>query len=180
MTFLTGRGPDLSDAPLKLCPCGRPSRGGSNRSRYCVSCYADRYKRIPCPFCGGPMDFKSIRCARCRYGDPVTPNDIPPIEAAWLAGILEGEGSFISKGRPKIQVAMTDQDIIIRLSKLTGVGRVYAVRRQKPHHKDAWLWAVNRPAHVEHIIRLVLPWLGHRRALAAMDVLMKITSSQTP
>jgi hypothetical protein len=110
----------------------------------------------------------------------VTPRDVPPIDAAWLAGILEGEGSFISKGRPKIQVAMTDQDIIARLSELTGVGRVYAVSRQKPHHKDAWLWAVNRPAHLEHIIRLVLPWLGQRRTLAAKDVLRKISSPPTP
>jgi len=84
-------------------------------------------------------------CAQCRYGPPVTPHDIPPLEVAWLAGILEGEGSFISKGQARIQVAMTDQDIITRLAELTGVGRVYAVRRQKPHHKDSWLWTVRRP-----------------------------------
>jgi hypothetical protein len=170
----------LNDVPLKLCPCGRPSRGGSNRSRYCVTCYADRYKHVPCPFCGSPMDFSSTKCVRCRYGPPVTPRDVRPIDVAWLAGILEGEGSFISKGRPRIQVAMTDQDIIARLSELTGVGRVYAVSRQKPHHKDAWLWTVNRPAHLEHIIRLVLPWLGQRRALAAKDVLRKISSTPAP
>jgi hypothetical protein len=75
---------------------------------------------------------------------------------------------------------MTDQDIIARLSELTGVGRVYAVSRQKPYHKDAWLWTINRPAHLEHIIRLVLPWLGQRRALSAKDVLRKISSTPTP
>jgi len=164
----------LNDMPLKLCPCGRPSRGGSNRSRYCISCYAARYKHVPCPVCGGPMNLKSTMCARCRYGAPVTPRDIPPAEGAWLAGILEGEGSFISKGRPRIQVAMTDQDIITRLAELTGVGRVHQVRRQRPHHKDAWLWAVSRPVHVEHIIRLVLPWLGQRRTVAAKEVLSQI------
>jgi hypothetical protein len=74
---------------------------------------------------------------------------------------------------------MTDQDIITRLAELAGVGRVCAVRRQKPHHKDAWLWAVRRPVHIEHIIRLVFPWLGHRRAMAANEVLKKIASNQT-
>jgi hypothetical protein len=163
--------------PLRLCPCGQPSRGGSNRSRYCVSCYSARYKRVPCSTCDGSMDFKSTMCAQCRYGPPVTPHDIPPLEVAWLAGILEGEGSFISKGQARIQVAMTDQDIITRLAELTGVGRVYAVRRQKPHHKDSWLWTVRRPVHVEHIIRLVLPWLGQRRTVAAREVLNKISQT---
>lgn len=123
------------------------------------------------------MDLKSTICAQCRYGPPVTPRNIPPAEVAWLAGILEGEGSFISKGQARIQVSMTDQDIITRLAELTGVGRVYAVRRQKPHHKDAWLWTVNRPVHVEYIIRRVLPWLGQRRTIAAKDVLNKIAST---
>jgi hypothetical protein len=75
---------------------------------------------------------------------------------------------------------MTDQDIIIRLAELTGVGRVYPVRRQKPHHKDAWLWTVNRPGHVEYIIRRVLPWLGLRRATAAKDVLRKLLRTNAP
>lgn len=42
----------------------------------------------------------------------------------WLAGLLEGEGSFVwhqtkrDKGRPRIQLAMTDSDVVERASKI--------------------------------------------------------------
>ncbi|WP_433175116.1 hypothetical protein [Actinoallomurus sp. CA-150999] len=93
---------------------------------------------------------------------------------AWLAGILEGEGSFISKTKLSISVAMTDQDVIERLSTLTGVGRVYALGRQKGHHKDVWRWTIYRRAHLKSITEAVLPWLGKRRTVAAQALLDRI------
>jgi len=45
-------------------------------------------------------------------------------EAAWLAGILEGEGSFLSGKSIAIQVTMTDLDVLERLQPITGLGRV--------------------------------------------------------
>ncbi len=35
------------------------------------------------------------------------------LDIAWLAGLLEGEGSFWFNGSPRVKVAMTDQDIMI-------------------------------------------------------------------
>lgn len=56
----------------------------------------------------------------------------------WLVGLLEGEGSFLkpspSKPRePKIDVEMTDEDVIRRLSALFGVG----YRRRDRHRANA-------------------------------------------
>jgi hypothetical protein len=54
-------------------------------------------------------------------------NKLSDIELGWLAGLLEGEGCFrISQGRyPKVQLNMTDEDIVLRaaslITKLTGV-----------------------------------------------------------
>lgn len=43
------------------------------------------------------------------------------IDIAWLAGIIEGEGSFaIAKGSPLISVQMTDLDVIHRIAELFG------------------------------------------------------------
>lgn len=42
------------------------------------------------------------------------------LQIAWLAGILEGEGSFSNmRGSPTIQVSMTDRDIIERIALIT-------------------------------------------------------------
>jgi hypothetical protein len=99
-----------------------------------------------------------------------------PEEVAWLAGILEGEGSFLSGASIGITVAMTDQDVIQRLQSLTGVGRIHKVGRQKAHHKDAWVWAVRRRTHIRLLIDAVLPWLGQRRSVAALKVLDRIAA----
>ena len=84
-------------------------------------------------------------------------------EAAWLAGILEGEGSFLVKGHraAAIQVViMTDRDIIDRLVVVTGVGRIHGYAPVKAHYKPAWDWHVRR-AHIIFIIDAVMPWLGN-------------------
>jgi hypothetical protein len=101
-----------------------------------------------------------------------------PEQAAWVAGILEGEGSFVSSKSIAIQVTMTDLDILQRLRQLTGVGRIYSITRRKDIHKDAWIWAVQRRAHIRHVINAVLPWLGERRTLAARRLLDRIANAR--
>jgi hypothetical protein len=99
------------------------------------------------------------------------------VEAAWLAGILEGEGCFhlqktyqMYRGKrygpyfhPVIKVAMTDFDIIERLQAITGVGLVRTVPVRQEWHKEQWIWVVGRKAHVALVIKAVYPHLGIRR-----------------
>jgi hypothetical protein len=59
---------------------------------------------------------------------------------SWLAGLLEGEGSFVagklSKARqPRIAVAMTDRDIIERVANMLDVS-VGKRKSQHEHHKQ--------------------------------------------
>lgn len=43
-------------------------------------------------------------------------------DVAWLAGLLEGEGTFgYFNGTPTIQIAMTDRDVIDRAAKTMGI-----------------------------------------------------------
>lgn len=64
---------------------------------------------------------------------------ISEIDLSWLAGLLEGEGSFMMSGNivngktyfyPKITVAMTDQDVIWRVSDLFGTS-VYKIPNKR-------------------------------------------------
>ena len=62
-------------------------------------------------------------------------------ELAWVAGIFEGEGCLYKDPRRKkdhkLQVVMTDKDIVERLHRITGVG-IFAQcsKPQQPHYKD--------------------------------------------
>jgi hypothetical protein len=95
-------------------------------------------------------------------------------EIAWLSGIIEGEGSFCSKTSLAIQVVMTDKDVIERMQMITGLGRIYVVRPRAEHHKPAWMWSVQRRAHIRLIINAILPWLGSRRTIAANKLLNRV------
>lgn len=93
-----------------------------------------------------------------------------PTETAWLAGILEGEGSFFELKRPKkrtlarVSMAMTDHDIVERVAEVTGVGTVKHVpRRSRPDRKPIWHWVVQRNNDAVDVMKAVRPWMGERR-----------------
>ena len=88
----------------------------------------------------------------------------------WFAGILEGEGSFMSgppsePNRPIIAVSMTDKDIIVRVSLLMGV--TFFKNRQYRNGVDmGW-----KPTYMVHLrgkravemMKELRPIMGQRR-----------------
>jgi hypothetical protein len=166
----------LNDVSSKPCPeCGASgNKHRTSRSLLCLDCYNDKYQRTKCPQCGGRMSIRAKLCGACRWGTSVAVRQMSAEEAAWLAGILEGEGSFISTSYCSLQVTMTDRDIIARLVAITGVGRVHERRPQKSHHKPSQLWVVARHEQIRQLIEAVLPWLGERRSEAVLRLLKKV------
>jgi hypothetical protein len=86
----------------------------------------------------------------------------------WLAGILEGEGSFMkappsSPNQPCLCVVMTDKDIIERVASLfdCGVVVVHTVR-QNPKWKPTWKARLGGTRAVEMMLFLK-PIMGIRR-----------------
>jgi len=61
----------------------------------------------------------------------------------WLAGLIEGEGSFIiKKTGVSITCQMTDEDVIKNIKSVFG-GAVYFNKKRKEHWKDSWKWQIN-------------------------------------
>lgn len=100
-----------------------------------------------------------------------------PVELAWLAGLLEGEGHFglervgEDSKRPIVTVSMTDYDVVYRASRLMGG---YKVLEQRPPSAVDKLpryrvKAVSDTA--RHIMRSVLPYMGQRRSAKIKEVL---------
>ncbi len=100
---------------------------------------------------------------------PAWPMLEDPIAAAWLAGLLEGEGWFgwhdHRRGRyPRVALAMADRDTVDKAARIMGLGV-----RQKPGARDRPnrlpMWSVRATGkRAEAVMRAVLPHMGERRA----------------
>ncbi len=109
-------------------------------------------------------------------------------DAAWLVGLLEGEGCFglrqdnRSGRRPTISVKlqMCDEDVVQRAHKLMG-GETAVLDRQtaKPHWSDAYEVAVYG-VRAEELMRAVLPHMGARRGAKIRECLDAPNLSHRP
>jgi hypothetical protein len=99
--------------------------------------------------------------------------DLQGLELGWVVGIVEGEGYLADRnGRPAIVVAMTDEDIILRLSELTGVGNVTGPHPRKgPGWKPIYKWIVTARDDGAWLIGKMAPHLGARRGVKAREIL---------
>jgi hypothetical protein len=101
------------------------------------------------------------------------------VQLAWVAGLLEGEGSFSLKGGGTarnivVQCHMTDVDVLRRLLTLAG-GTLHGPYSNGPAgRKQRWMWRVSGP-HARTLMKRLLPLMGERRTdritglLAAYD-----------
>lgn len=88
------------------------------------------------------------------------------VDIAWVAGIIEGEGSFSLDGKTsgRITVKMTDYDIIERLQTVTNTGTIYGpYKKAQAHHKPAWHWKVYDRREVARLLLAIYPLMGERR-----------------
>lgn len=95
-------------------------------------------------------------------------------DLGWLVGMLEGEGSFVSRKTTRgawectIQVASTDYSTIRRLREIVPGGRVHVLKRKRERGKKCWSWRLGVRAKVGAIIVKVFPHLGPRRQEQAL------------
>jgi hypothetical protein len=87
-------------------------------------------------------------------------------ERYWLAGLLEGEGTFVAgppsrRGAPALALVMTDADVVQRVARMWDRALV-AIRPRQPHHKTAYASRV-RGATAAIWMRGVRRLLGARR-----------------
>jgi hypothetical protein len=91
------------------------------------------------------------------------------IDAAWLAGLLEGEGYFqITKSRPNnpiqvlIRLSMTDNDVVEKAAKLLNVP--INCKAQTTEKKTIYSISLSRRDDVEKVLLQILPHMGSRRS----------------
>lgn len=102
---------------------------------------------------------------KCKVNNVSTPNILTDAEAAWIAGILEGEGCWtkLSSDGWAISVGMTDLDVLEKMQNLTGIGNLYSRQPLNENHKLQHAWHVASKRHCEWLSVQVWPWLCSRR-----------------
>jgi len=84
-------------------------------------------------------------------------------DAAWLAGLLEGEGHFTVSGKSVcIGVEMSDKDIIDRVKSTVGAGNLTGPRLRK-NYKPLYTWRLTMRPEIEQLAVYLLPHMGERR-----------------
>lgn len=93
------------------------------------------------------------------------------VQAAYLAGIIDGEGCItITKAthkkagrlgycyRPVLHVANTHVNVMVLLQRQTGLGRARKFDDARPNRKERWQWMI-WSQQAAQIVRRVLPFL---------------------
>lgn len=110
--------------------------------------------------------FMPVRIGSCaQYASKF--KDVENPDLYWLAGLLEGEGSFLapSPSRPgivAIAVEMTDEDVIARVADLLGVSTYSTCRPRQDHHKQSFRVMIRGKKAAEWM-RCLQPLMGERR-----------------
>jgi hypothetical protein len=89
---------------------------------------------------------------------------LTPSTIAWLAGVIDGEGSFASRGqRISCTVVMTDRDVIERIHDVVGGGTVLQLAAPRVGTKTPHLWRLQRRGQIEPFVESIGPLLSARR-----------------
>lgn len=102
-------------------------------------------------------------------------SDVDHTDLYWLAGILEGEGSFLKgppsrPGLPIISMQSTDEDVVSHVANLLGGVKYHACARQKEHHKVSWRVSLKGSKSVV-LMQQLQPLMSVRRQKQIADAL---------
>lgn len=92
-------------------------------------------------------------------------------EIGYLAGIIDGEGwlgvakdnRYGGLGTPRITVGMTDEDVILRLQSMTGVGNIHVRPAGENGNKAFHVWNVTNRDDVARVLLAITPLMSERR-----------------
>lgn len=110
------------------------------------------------------------------------PFDLSDVDAAWLAGLFEGEGciSYHGPSSVRLQIQMTDRDVIERVAAMTTGREPSSYQQRDGRSKRMWFWQVGWRPDVEELLTHMMPWLGDRRRARAEDALKRLRRQTQP
>jgi hypothetical protein len=103
-------------------------------------------------------------------------------QTAWVAGIIEGEGTIGWYGgarkAARLAVGMTDLDVIERLHEWTAIGSVYAATDRGLGYKPLWYWNVSAQEDFLDLTDRLAPYLLSRRSQRLLETRNEILQAR--
>ena len=97
------------------------------------------------------------------------------VEKAYLAGIVDGEGTVTltrhHKNRtpsPQVSVSNNDLELLEYIRDITNCGQIRAKKKSKPHHHQSWHWQVNSVSDILRILEQLYPFLRVKKLQAGL------------
>ena len=94
-------------------------------------------------------------------------DNLLPVEIAWLAGLLEADGSFTCSPCARIQVGMTDEDTVQRVANLLGSKVTVRSDKNGSSHrlgnKTVYQTSLGRKKDLEAILIAIYDFMSTRR-----------------
>jgi hypothetical protein len=86
-------------------------------------------------------------------------------DLAWLAGLVEGEGSFVRRGTGGwlFALEMIDRDVVTHARDVWGYGTVRWLAARGLGKKPRWVWRFEARDEVYSLAEALYPLLGKRR-----------------
>lgn len=102
------------------------------------------------------------------------------VDAAWVAGLFEGEGciTWTERGQAGMTVSSTDRDVIERLHAVVGFGSVVAKQPRTQNRKPYWLWKVGSQEGFLAVADQIEPFLMSRRTARLEEVRKLLAAHQ--
>ncbi len=149
------------------CLSCRHLYGGSSSEQDCSVLVRGTGVQIPPPQLFSAAVFRRTACEHMFVPQKI--RELPPIadgDLHWLAGLLEGEGSFLAgppsaPRSPAVQVAMVDRDVVARAGGLLAVAVMVV-----PSRREGWRTAYSvrvRGAPAVLWMKRLRPLMGTRR-----------------
>lgn len=118
----------------------------------------------------------SLSCAarlpRGRRTTKATARTMSAVEAAWFAGVFDGEGYVIcsNKNYPTptfiLGISNTCLPFMEKVLEVAGCGRLTVDRRQTRDHSCSWKWTLSSSRNTAALLVQIFPWLIVKRARA--------------
>ncbi len=116
--------------------------------------------------------------------------NLSEIEIAWLAGLLEGEGSFTLDKRPQkryknstappapyIKIAMVDEDIISKVAFLLNKN-YFSPSRLTKNKKKVYICHIGDRKTLIYLLPRLLPYMGKRRTNQIKECIFELENWQ--
>lgn len=82
----------------------------------------------------------------------------------YIAGLLDGEGSFTSSQKHSyMELSLTDEDLILKCKEYLQIGNVRGPYQRAQNRKPFWVWHVAKTKDLARLVLAIYPLMSSRR-----------------